>query len=312
MKKVITIISVLAISLLISLPVYVSDNVFAGTEMGEEIYEDLNIIIEESNGIASYKDGELTINELNFDWIQRIYIDTLPYFFTEEKITAESLKELIDESDYMYYMPVHREQETVFLNIAKGQELTESDYELLEQVSAPDDEIEKLERDVDHWCVMAVSISDGPTTPGEDYMGLMESYLEYKGIHNAEVYFVSRINPKSMMTGVVFTGNKTDSGEDEIIFVAIDTLQYDEEGYLISVEMYEEDDGDFEVEDAEYTYAELRELSKEFDEMESDMAGGAGGGIGSSTNYGVYIAIIAGVILLVVIIALVAKKKMKR
>ena len=168
-----------------------------------------------------------------------------------------------------------------------------------------------LER-VGRWFVSQVRIPDDPQNPSFDYMGLMESYLEYKNIHNSEVYFISRINPKSMITAAVITGKQNEQGEEEIIFVAVDTLQYDESGNLISVEPYKVyDDGDFEIEDAEYTYEELRELSKEFD-LNPGMAGGGGGGRAKRVNYGVYIAIAVGVIVLVGIIVVLVKKMVRR
>lgn len=295
----------ITISLLVSSNAFASDNTFVGTDTVDEVYVDLDIIMEESS--APYEDGALTLDELNFERTQKIFIDTLPYFFKEENVTADSLKELINNADYVYYMPIYREHETVFLSIAKGSEITEEDYQLFEQVSAPEEEIAKLERDVGRWCVTEIGIDEKTKDPSTDYIGLMESYLDYKDIHNAEVYFVSTINPKSPITAVVFTGKKTGPGEDEIIFVAVDSLQYDGFGNLISVEPYEyEDDGDYEIEDAEYTYEELRELSKQIN-LDPELTGG-GGGISKRINYGVYIAIVAGVIIIAGVIILIRKR----
>ena len=276
-----------------------SDNIFVGTDTVDEVYEDLDIIMEESS--APYQDGELTPDELNFERTQKIFIDTLPYFFKEKKVTADSLKELINNSDYVYYMPIYREHETVFLTIARGSEITEENYQLFEQVSITDEELARLERDVGRWCVTEIGV-DKPRNPSTDYIGLMESYLAYKDIHNAEVYFVSTINPKSPITAVVFTGKMTESGEDEIIFVAVDSLQYNGFGNLISVEPYlYEDDGDYEIEDAEYTYEELRELSKEF-----DLGPGLSGGGGASQKHSwIPIAAVIAVLCLGIVICTV-------
>ena len=145
----------------------------------DEVYEDLDIIMEESS--APYKDGELTLDELNFERTQKIFIDTLPYFFNEKEVTADSLKELINNFDYVYYMPIYREHETVFLTIAKGSEVTEEDYQLFEQVSVPEEEIAKLERDVGRWCVTEIGV-DNPRDPSTDYIGLMESYIDYSSL----------------------------------------------------------------------------------------------------------------------------------
>ena len=308
MKKISFFLMYIIFSLLASNVVVASDNTFIGTETVEELYEDLDIIIEESH--ASYQDGEISLEELNFSRTHKIFIDTLPYIFNEKTVTADTLKELLNNSDYVYYMPIYREHETVFLTIAKGLEITESDYELFEKVSASEEEIARLERDVGRWNVTERGVTDEPRDPSMDYIGLMESYLDYKNIHNAEIYYVGMIHPRSLVTAVVFTGKKTESGEDEILFVAVDALKYDGSGNLISVDPYiYEDDGDFEIEDAEYTYEELRELSKEFD-LDPGTAGG--GGLVKKRNYGVYAALIAGVVVIAIGITLITKKKLKR
>lgn len=179
MKKIIILFSGIIISLLFCSTAFASDNFFVGTDTVDEVYEDLDIIMEESS--APYKDGELTLDELNFERTQKIFIDTLPYFFNEKEVTADSLKELINNFDYVYYMPIYREHETVFLTIAKGSEVTEEDYQLFEQVSVPEEEIAKLERDVGRWCVTEIGV-DNPRDPSTDYIGLMESYIDYSSL----------------------------------------------------------------------------------------------------------------------------------
>ena len=72
-----------------------------------------------------------------------------------------------------------------------------------------------------------------------------------------------------------------------------------------------EDDGDYEIEDAEYTLEELRELNKD-NKLDSGLSGGGGGGAGKSINFGLYIVIIVGFIVLVGIIVVLAKKLVRR
>lgn len=307
MKKILVIISIVFVNVLFSINVFASDNVFVGSETVEEVYGDIDIILEESS--ASYKDGEITLEDLNFERTQKIFVDTLPYFFNEKTVTASSLKELIDNLDYVYYMPIFREHETVFLTIAKGLELSESDYELLEQVSAPDDAIAELERDIDRWCITGIGITDEPWDPSMDYIGKVDNYLTYKNIHNAEIYFVSRINPDSLISAVCFTGNKTESGEDEILFIAVDRLAYDESGQLVCKKRGFDDY--YDVSEAEYTYEDLRTMNNR-SIVDPEATGGGGGGLVKKGNYGVYAAIIAGVVVIAVVIVLITKKKLQR
>ena len=303
MKKLYCVLGIIILCLLESNWAFASDNVFVGMDTVDEVLEDYNTIVSGMN-LGTYIDGELSEEELDFSRAQKIYIDTFPDVFKEEKISAEVLKEFLNKSNYVYYIPINRTNESLFLTLAVGAEVSPT-------ANLTEEEVAWIQERAGHWVVTEVGLYDEPRDSTMDYMGLMESYLEYKDIHNAEVYFVSNINPQSMITGIVFTGKQTEAGEDEIIFVAVDTLQYDEAGNLISIGKYElEDDGDYEIEDAEYTYEELRELSKELD-MDPGMSGGSGS-IVKKRNYGVYVAIIAGVIVLAGIIAVIIKMKVQR
>ena len=274
---------------------------FAGMDDASEELVDLDFIAEGAN-LTSFQDGEITANDLDFSRIHKIYIDTLPYFFNEESITEESLKELLNNSDYVYYMPLYRESETVFLTIAIGKELNPN-------VEFSEESIARIQERAGRWCVTEVGLAKEPLDPSTDYIGLMDSYLALKGIHNAEVYFVSGINPESMINAVCFTGSNTETGEDEIFFVAVDSLQYDELGNLVSTKFGS--DEYYDASEAEYTYEELREMGKEF-ELDPGLSGGAGGGAGKSINFGLYIVIIVGIIVLVGIIVVLAKKLVRR
>lgn len=309
MKRFFYLLAIITICLLPTYKSFASDNVFVGKEDVEEIFVDYGRIVSGIN-LGTYKDGDMTEDELDFSRVQKIFIDTFPGLFKEEKTNAAALKNFLNNSNYVYYMPINRPQESLFLTIAKGLEVTEEDYKYFEEVGMSEEEIAEAENDAGHWIITEVGLYDELQDASMDYMGLMESYLEYKEIHNAEVYFASNINPKSMITGIVFTGKQTESGEDEIIFVAVDTLQYDEAGNLISIDKYElEDDGDYEIEDAEYTYEELRELSKEIN-LAQKLSGGSGGVV-SKNNYVVYFAIIAGVIIIAGAIIFIRRKTQK-
>ena len=61
MKKIFVIISIVFVNVLFSSNVFASENIFIGLETVEEVYEDIDIILEESS--ASYKDGEITLEE---------------------------------------------------------------------------------------------------------------------------------------------------------------------------------------------------------------------------------------------------------
>ena len=278
-----------------------TDNVFVGMDTVAEL-DDLDFIAKEAN-MGEFEDGEILPGDLDFSRIQKIYIDTLPYLFNDEKLNAASLKELLNNSNYVYKMPIYREHETVFLTIAKGLELSPD-------VDLPEEGIAYIQERAGKWIVSDVGIPDKQLDPKEDYMGLMESYLKLKDIHNAEIYFVSSINPKSMMNAVCFTGKQTETGEDEIIFVAMDDLTYDKYGNLV-VEVYET--GEFlDISEAEYTYEELRKMNEEKTQNYNPELSGGVGGRSKITNYGVYFVIIAGTIIAAGTILFIRKKRIQR
>jgi len=267
-----------------------SDNTFVGMDMASEL-DDLDYIAQDANK-TTFEDGEITADELDFSRIQKIYVDTLPYFFKDQTIDADSLKELINNANYVYYMPLYREHQTFFLTIAIGRELSPEGEALLTEEGKA-----HIRERAGRWIVSETAFSDVPLDPATDYMGLMESYLELKDIHNAEIYFVSRINPESRINAVCFTGKKTDSGDDEIIFVAVDKLKYDESGVL-------------DYSDAEYTYDELRKMNEE-ENMDPEYSGG-GGGTGKRDISWIYIPIAIVVIVIAGTVFTSVRNRLKR
>ncbi len=267
-----------------------SDNTFVGMDTASEL-DDLDYILQDANG-PKFEDGEITAEELDFSRIQKIHINTLTYFFKDQETDAGSIKEMLDDADYVYYMPLYREHQTIFLTIAIGRELSpEGEAILTEEGKA------YIRERAGKWIVSEVGISEEPLDPATDYMGLMESYLELKDIHNAEIYFVSRINPESMINAVCLTGKKTESGEDEMIFVAVDKLEYDESGVL-------------DYSDAEYTYEELRKMNEE-DDWGPEYSGG-GGGTGKRDISWIYIPIAVVVIAIAGTVFTSVRRKMRR
>ena len=273
-----------------------SDNYFAGMDTAGGELEDLEFIAEGAN-LTTFQDGIISEEDIDLSQTYKLFIDAIPAFFEREEITADSLKEFLDSSIYAYYMPIYREHETVFLTIAKGSELNP-------EVNLNDEEKEWILERAGKWCVTEVSVPDDPQDSTLDYRRKMESYLEYKNIHNAEIYFVSWINPESLMNAVCFTGNKTETGKDEIIIVAVDFLTYDESGNL-TVKKRGSDEY-FDVTEAEYTYEELWERNKGTNKN-PELSGG-GGSASKRIPYGVYIAVAAGVIIIAGVIIFVRKK----
>ena len=125
-----------------------------------------------------------------------------------------------------------------------------------------------------------------------------------KDIHNAEIYFIGRINDQAAYYAVIFTGRKMENGEDEIFFVAPEQLEYDDEGNLV-YSWYDSGIKDFT--EAEYTYAELRKIHKET----YYIPGTGGGGIRIPTVLKIGFPVLIGVIIIWCIIKAILRKRRK-
>ena len=233
-----------------------TDNTFVGGDpdsVAQELESVTDDIISKSD-ISPY--SMLTEDEIEYSHTKRLYIVSTSDLFKEKSITADTLKEIIENSEYVYFMKLYREKETFDLIISKGRE---PDPELVEQGLFSDEELAYFENQVGKWKVSGYGVSDYPLDPSRDWYGLMESYLKQKGIHDAEIYFIDRINDESSHYAVVFTGEKAENGEDEIIFVGLDMLDYDRSGNLI-YQWFQESSPDFTK--AEYTFEELWEKNE--------------------------------------------------
>ena len=285
MKKIIIgLLCIVAISLLASNLVFASDNTFVGTDT---MSEDLDTCIDDIIDASSISDiGRLTEDEIEYSHTQKIFEVSPSDLFKEKSINSNSLKAIIENSEYFYEMRIYRRFETFYFTIEKGHE---PDPELIKQGLFPDEEIARMKENVGKWQVGGHGVSSYPLDPAGDYLGLMESYLQQKDIHNAEVYFIGPVvDPESTNYAVVLTGKTIESGEDEMIFVGLDMLGYDGEGNLV-YDWYDKQNPDYT--EAEYTYKELRKMYKE-----------------KNQNPAVYIAIAAGVISIAGVITIVRKR----
>lgn len=289
MKKRIPIFLLIIILLIIPCAtIYASDdndNTFAGMDtIQEELAPYLDDIIADSD-YCSYP--KITEEEIDYTRIRKLYIVSSNDLF-RRKISAESLKELILNSEYVYDIRVYRENYTLSLSLCKGEE-PEPEEEYSEEL------LQYLQEHAGKWYVYGIGASDYPLDPALDCFGIMEAYLKRKNIHNAEIYFIDRLNRDASYYAVVFTGQKTKKGEDEILFVAPEQLEYDEEGNLV-YSWY--NSGIREYTWAEYTYAELRAIR---------LTGGA-----DTKTLWINIAFIVGVLVITAVVTTLIRRRKKR
>ena len=283
--------------------IYASDdNTYAGMDT---IADDLDPIWDDVIAAGYYAPGNnpLTKDDIDYSRTRKQYDVSASDLFKEERISAESLKEIITNSEYTYFMLLYREHDTLDFIIEKGRE---PDPELIEKGILTEEEIEYLRKNAGKWKIGGNGVSAYPRNPALDCFGIMDAYLELKGIHNAEIYFIGRINDDASYYDVIFTGRKMDNGEDEILFVAPEQLEYDDEGNLV-YSWYDSGIKDFT--EAEYTYEELQKIHKET----YYIPGPAGGGIRVPIGFwiGLGVLVLALIVLCIVLVVLGKRRKAK-
>lgn len=238
------------------------DNTFIGPEtIEEDLSSDIDKILS-AYWIVSSKDGILKKEDIDFRRAQKIYYVSPADFYKDKKVTAESLKEIINSSEYIYELKIEREHNTIHMTLGIG---SEPDPELIEKGILTDDQIAYIKEKAGKWSVISHNALDVPVPDPaqngireQDDMEIMEAFLELENIHNAEIYFIGRLNNELAKYAVVFTGKKTETGEDEIIFVGVEQLEYDANGGLV----YSWYDGIHDYTKAKYTYAQVWKLYK--------------------------------------------------
>ena len=232
-----------------------NDNTYAGMDtMEDDLNTCIDDIIKHSDDFGSVQ--KLKEEEIDFSRTRRQYDVDPSILFKERKATADSLKEIIENSEYAYFVLIYRGTETFNFIIEKG---TEPDPEKVKQGLFTEEALAYFEKYLGKWHVTGSGDPYFYLEPKNDCFGLMEKYLELKDIHNAEIYFIGRVNNECAYYAVVFTGQKTESGEDEIIFVGVEQLEYDDQGNLV-YNWYSSGIRDYT--EAEYTYAEMRKKYK--------------------------------------------------
>lgn len=227
-----------------------NDNTYAGMDtMEDDLNTCLDDFIKKGEGFGSIHD--LSLDEIDFSRTRKLYIVDPSILFRNKKPTADLLKEIIENSEYVYEVLIYRGYETFDYTVSKGKEPDPNkEYS--------DESLAYLEKYAGKWHVTGYALPYYQN-PKNDCLGRLEKYLELKGIHNAEIYFIDRVNDECSYYAVIFTGQKTETGEDEIIFVGVEQLEYDDNDNLV-YSWYNSGIRDYTK--AEYTYAEMRKKYK--------------------------------------------------
>lgn len=158
-------------------------SVFADTvpvfDNTEELYIDSEMIVETANKMLSeIVETPIEIDDIDYSKALKVYIDT--DILSNDEITVDKIQELINNSNYMYYLPVIIENKSICLTISKGKPVTERAKEILEE-----EDIQKLQELEGRWYVPQVEVFTGEI----DYINQMNTIIEKSNLNVSNVYF---------------------------------------------------------------------------------------------------------------------------
>lgn len=160
MKKMI--ISLFSICLLLTMPVMV----FAANEKEDDLTVLADEIIETTNDLFEDKlPRKVTEDDLDFSNAFKIYVGV--NIFSQDIDSIEDVPEVFGSDGYIYELPIYLDNDTVIVNISKGQLLNES-------VEFTDEERSSVLENEGQWQVTAIKYYENETV---DYQSELENMV---------------------------------------------------------------------------------------------------------------------------------------
>ncbi|MCD7872499.1 MAG: hypothetical protein LUG21_04230 [Clostridiales bacterium] len=211
MKKIIVSIVVFCIAIINCTPVFADE--LSGKDTIDELKQYEDLIIESANQLLSGEiDGAITKNDLNYGSTVKIYVDT--EILKNDKLTAEDIKTVTDNSKYVYYMPIYIDGKSACLTISKGLPLDEAAIPAL-----GDEGVEYINSIEGKWNVPAVEVYPNTLDCKKD----IENFAKENNLNSSEAYLfggISNIIPVSVAfcnenSDVKFSSYNMDSSDSE-------------------------------------------------------------------------------------------------
>ncbi len=166
---------------------YNGNNRIYGVDTAEQdLKPDYEIFFNEINKYL-YDDTDTYLTDEDFDYTKslKIIIDT--NIFEDEKATSKSMQKIFENatqnSDYVYYLPIYRNEKTYLYTVGKG--LPARD-DIDESQILTNEQIKYLDSIIGRW-----TVTEGGIIEREfDYIEALNEMLEYNNIENAKVYVV--------------------------------------------------------------------------------------------------------------------------
>ena len=277
MKKVLTALLILSsflfgTSLCFAAP---EGNVFVGSDEADEIFEDMDLILEDVGLDVTQEEIEKHMDKIIREYVG---VDILKSNIK----SADEMRRTLKDADYIYILPIFTKNADYELFLQRG-------LPGLEGANLEEDRKEYVERRTGRWCVPTIGaceIDGDPPIP--DYQENMDTFLKFYGIENSETFFLRGKKSNSRIMAVCFTeeGEKKDDGPYYVALNKINPAAKTKE----------------EVERAVFTYDEMKEYAK------ANVPSGGGPGVTEIEA----ILILAGAVAAAAVIAAFVRKNRKR
>lgn len=252
MKKIIVSLIILCLITVNCIPAYA--NTIVGADTIEELRQNEELILESANQILSNQivfpiKGEA----IDYNKAIKVYVDV--DILEDSELNAEKMRAYAENAEYVYYLPIYLDEESICLTISKGKEVSEQAKAVLES-----EDIERLQSVVGKWYVPEVEIFSGHL----DYINDIKSTLENSNINDSKVYFLGGISGNLPLVAVLCSENSNAQ------FKIID--RFDSNGSSTT----EAGDGNITEEDnILYSYDEIKAIASEGN-LESKQTGAIG------------------------------------
>ena len=286
MKKLFVFIVLLFVLIVSCIPSYAYTN--TDIYSIDELKQCENIILDSANRILESQ-NKSQIDSDDIDYAKAIKIFVNANILDNEELDNEMLQNYLESAEYIYYLPVYVDGNSVYLTVSKGRELTERARTVLEQ-----EDIERLESLVGKWFVPEIQIYPYIV----DFNNDVELSMKENGINEASIYYFGGISGNIPLVAVICSN---DSG---IKFKIVKEIKNQSDLSLGGEENQKEDI---------FSYEEIKKIASENGELKEGQLGSVGQSYFQNSNGNIFLIIFSIFVILPLIIMIIwiANKKQK-
>lgn len=159
----------------------------------EEIKNDKEKITKSVNELLeSQLEVPVSVEELVFEDAVKVYTDT--DLFSNEKVTNQMMQKYVSTANYVWLIPVYREQSTIMVTVSKGAAVSSEARAILDEA-----DIAMLEENVGKWIVPEATVEEGKV----NYKEALKQSLIKENVTSGTIYFMGGTKGFGQLIGVV-------------------------------------------------------------------------------------------------------------